>query len=69
MTVAGGLPSASDGKESAFRNAGDPGSILGQEDALEKGIGTHSGILAQISSWTEKPDQLQSVGLQRAGHD
>ena len=69
MTVAGGLPSASDGKESAFRKAGDPGSILGQEDALEKGMATHSGILAQISSWTEELDGLQSVGLQRAGHD
>ena len=27
-------------------NAGDPGSILGQEDTLEKEMATHSGILA-----------------------
>ena len=41
----------SDGKESAS-NAGDPGSILSQEDPLEKGIATHSSILAWRISWT-----------------
>ena len=35
----------SDGKEFAC-NAGDPGSILGREDALEKGMATHSSTLA-----------------------
>ena len=44
--VTWGFPSSSDGKESAF-NAGDPGLILGLgKDPLEKGIATHSGILA-----------------------
>ena len=39
------IPGGSDGKESAC-NAGDPGSISGQEDPLEKGMATHSSILA-----------------------
>ena len=39
------IPDGSDRKESAC-NAGDPGSILCKEDPLEKGIATHSNILA-----------------------
>ena len=39
------LPCGSDGKESAC-NTGDAGSTLGQEDLLEKGMATHSSILA-----------------------
>ena len=42
---------------------------LGQEDALEEGMATHSSILAWRSSWTEKPGGLQSVGSQRVRHD
>ena len=38
---------------------------LGQEEALEKGMATHSSILAWRSPWTEKPGRLQFVGLQR----
>ena len=45
------------------------GSTLGQEDALEKGMATHSNILAWRIPWTEEPDGLQSTGLQRVGHD
>ena len=30
---------------------------------------THSSILAWKTPWTEQPDGLQSMGLQRAGHD
>ena len=41
---------------------------LGQEDPLEKGMATHSSILARKISWTEEPGGLQSAGLQRAGH-
>ena len=41
------------GKESAF-NAEDPGSILGQEDPLEKEMATHSSILAWRIPWTEE---------------
>ena len=42
---------------------------LGQEDPLEKGMATHSSILAWKIPWTEKPGRLQSMGLQRVGHD
>ena len=38
---------------------------LGQEDPLEKGMATHSSILAWRIPWTEKPSGLQSTGLQR----
>ena len=42
---------------------------LGQENPLEKEMATHSNILAWKISWTEKPRGLQSMGLQRVGHD
>ena len=42
---------------------------LGQEDPLEKGMATHSSILAWRMPWTEEPGGLQSVGLQRVGHN
>ena len=42
---------------------------LGWEDPLEKGTATHSSILAWRISWTEGPGMLQSMGLQRVGHD
>ena len=42
---------------------------LGQEDPLEKGMATHSSILARRTPWTEEPDGLQSMGLQRVGHN
>ena len=43
---------------------------LDQDDPLEKGMATHSSILAWRSPWTEElPGRLQSMGLQRAGHD
>ena len=35
----------------------------------EKGMATHSGTLAWKSPWMEKPGWLQSIGLQRVGHD
>ena len=41
---------------------------LGQEDPLEKGMATHSSILAWRISWTEEPSGLQSIASQRAGH-
>ena len=55
-------------KESAC-NAGDWVQSLGQEDPLEKEMATHSSILAWKIPWTEEPDNLQSMGLQRAGHN
>ena len=42
---------------------------LGQEDPLEKGMATHSSILAWKITWTEKPGGLQSIGSQRVRHD
>ena len=42
---------------------------LGRKDPLEKGVTTHSSILAWRIPWTEKPGGLQSLGLQRAGQD
>ena len=38
---------------------------LGWEDHLEKGMATHSSILAWRIPWTEEPGGLQSMGLQR----
>ena len=55
-------------KESAH-NAGISGSILGQEDPLEKGMATHSGILAWRIPWTEEAGWLQSMGSQRLRHN
>ena len=42
---------------------------LGQEDPLEKGMATHSSILAWRIPWTEEPGGLQSMGSQRVGRD
>ena len=42
---------------------------LGWEDPLEKGMAAHCSILAWMIVWTEEPGRLQSMGLQRAGHD
>ena len=42
---------------------------LGREDSLEKEMATHSSILAWRIPWTEEPGGLQSMGLQRVGHD
>ena len=42
---------------------------LGQEDLLEKKMATHSSILAWKIPWMEEPGRLQSMGLQRVGHD
>jgi len=42
---------------------------LGQEDLLEKEMATHSSTVAWKIPWTEEPGRLQSMGLQRVGHD
>ena len=66
-----GFPSGSVGKESAFNalDAGDAGSIPGLGRSLEEGTATHSSILAWEIPWTEEPDGLWSIGLQRVRHD
>ena len=55
--LTGSLPGGSDYKESAC-NEGD----LGGEDPLEKGMATHSSMLAWRTPWTEEPRGLQSTG-------
>ena len=62
-----GFPGGLDGKKSAC-NPGDLGSISGLEDPLEKGMTTHSNLLAWEIPQTEEPWGLQSMGLQRIGH-
>ena len=44
-----------------------PVQSLDGEDPLEKGMATHSSIIAQIISWTEKPGRLQSMGVSELG--
>ena len=44
-------------------------SFLGQEDPLEKGMATHSSILAWRILWTKEPGRLQFMELQRVGQD
>ena len=59
-------------KQSAMQCAcsvGDLVSIPGPEISLVKGMGTHSGILAWRTPWTEEPGRLQSMASQRIGHD
>ena len=45
------------------------GQSLGQEDPLEEEMAIHFSILAWRILWTEEPGGLQSMGLQRVGHD
>ena len=42
---------------------------LGQEDPVQKGMATHSSILAWRIPQTEEPGQPQNTGWQRVGHD
>ena len=43
--------------------------FLSQEDPLEKEMATHSSILVWEIQWIEKSSQLQSMGLERVGHN
>ena len=62
------FPGSSHGKEFAC-NAGDLSSIPGLGRSLESGMATHFSIFAWEIPWTEEPGRLQSMGLQRVGHD
>ena len=60
-----GFPVGSDSKESAW-NVRDLGSILGQGDPPEKGMATHSSILAWRIPWTEDPGGLELMGYKES---
>ena len=63
-----GFPRGSGGKESPAMQETWVQS-LSWEHPLVEGIATHSSILAWRIPWTEDPRGLQSMGLQRGGHD
>ena len=67
--VAGRAPLVAQPGENPPANAGDMGSVPGWGDPLEKGMATHSSILAWRIPWTEEPGRLQSMGSQSVGHD
>ena len=50
-------------------NAGEGAQSLSWEDPLEKGMATHSSMLAWRIPWKEKPGGLWSIGSQIARHD
>ena len=64
----GGFP-----RDSAVKNppasAGGTDVIPGSGRSLEDLLNTHSSIIALEIPWTEEPGGLQSMGLQRVGHD
>ena len=66
-----GLPQWLSGREFTCSAgvAGDSGLILGQEDALQEGMATHSCILVWRIPWTEEPGGLQSMRSQTVRHD
>ena len=61
-SVVKNLPAMKERQEMPFRS-------LGREDPLEEGMATPSSNLALKTPWAEEPGGLQSIGLQRAGHD
>ena len=63
-----GLPRWLSSKKFACR-AEDVDSIHGSGKSLEKEMAIHSSILASETPWTEKPDGIQAMGLQRVAHD
>ena len=66
-----GFPGGASGKEPACQRTRHESQLqpLGQEDPLEEGMAAHASILAWRIPWTEDPGGLQSIGLQRVGHD
>ena len=72
----GGFPDGGSGgkkkKKNMSANAGDierQVQSLGREDALEKEMAIHSKIFAWRIPWTDEPDWLQPIGLQRVRKD
>ena len=56
------LPAMQETQETWFRS-------LGWEDSLMVGLATHCSIFAWRISWTDESARLQSLGLQKVGHD
>ena len=63
-----GFPGSLDGKASAY-NVGDLGSIPGSGRSPGGGNGNQSSVHAWKIPWTKEPGGLQSMRLQRVGHD
>ena len=63
------FPGGSDGKAFAYNVWETQVQFLGWEDPLEKEMATCSSTLAWKIPWSEEPGRLQSIGLQRVGHD
>ena len=63
-----GFPGGPDGKNS-FAMQETWVRSLSWEDPVEKGMATHSSILAWRIPWTGEPGRLRSMGLHRVGHD
>ena len=61
-----GFPGGASGKNPPA-NSGDL--FLGQEDPLKEDMATRSSIFAWRIPWAEEPGGLQSIGLQRVGHE
>ena len=55
-------------KISGIRNGAFIGIFTMTKSILEKGIATHSSIIAWRIPWTEEPGGLQSIQSQRVGH-
>ena len=60
-----GFPRSSVSKESVC-NTGDLGSVPGSGRSPGEEMATHSSILFRTIPWTEEPDGLQSLGLQKS---
>ena len=67
LWVSSGFPRG--GSKVSACNAGDPGSIPGSERSPGDGNGNPLQYFAWKIPWTEELGGLQSMGLQRVGHD
>ena len=65
LSVLCGFRGDSDGKKNLPAMQETQDRSLGQEDTLEKGMATHSSVLAWRIPWTEEPGGLQSMGSQQ----
>ena len=57
-----GFPGGSDDEQICLQMWETQVQALGWEDPLEKGMATHSSVLAWTITWTEEPSELSSWG-------